>query len=352
SAFRFIPVSGEFEQEMIAGEIAALEQLLGTVEGEDRMARKRIEKLKEGFEAKLEALGTVKDDLVTLGEIGVDQLIVDEAHEFRRLVFATNMGTLKGIDPEGSQRAWDLFVKTRFVETVNPGRALIMASGTPITNTMGELFTLQRFFAPDLLRERGIHTFDAWAANFGECRTELELQPSGLYKPVTRFSEFVNVPELIDVFRHFADVMLKGELRQHLRLPRIAGGERRIITTEPTRAFKAYQRVLDQRIRAIEARQGRPRKGDDILLSVITDGRHAAIDLRLAVPGFAGEPESKLPQSKLDVMIDNIEAIYRRTAETVYSAADGVPYVLPGSVQLVFSDLGTPNVEAKRGFSA
>ncbi|MGH7087082.1 MAG: helicase-related protein, partial [Acetobacteraceae bacterium] len=97
---------------------------------------------------------------------------------------------------------------------------------------------------------------------------------------------------------------------------------------------------------------GRPRKGDDILLSVITDGRHAAIDLRLAVPGFAPEPESKLPQSKLDVMIDNIEAIYRRTAEAVYSAAEGVPYVLPGSVQLVFSDLGTPNVEAKRGFSA
>ncbi|MGH7085210.1 MAG: hypothetical protein ACREFN_09500, partial [Acetobacteraceae bacterium] len=188
---------------------------------------------------------------------------------------------------------------------------------------MGELFTLQRFFAPDLLRERGIHTFDAWAANFGECRTELELQPSGLYKPVTRFSEFVNVPELIDIFRHFADVMPKGALREHLRLPRIAGGGRKIITTEPTRAFRAYQLVLDQRIRAIEARNGRPRKGEDILLSVITDGRHAAIDLRLAVPGFAPEPESKLPQSKLNVMIGNIEAIYRRTAETVYHAAEG-----------------------------
>lgn len=346
-AFRFIPVSREFEREMIAAEISALEQLLTSIEGEDRMARKRIEKIKEGFEAKLESLATDKDDLVTLGEIGIDQLIVDEAQEFRRLVFATNMGTLKGIDPDGSQRAWDLFVKTRFVETLNPGRALIMASGTPITNTMGELFTLQRFFAPDLLRERSIHSFDAWAANFGECRTELELQPSGLYKPVTRFSEFVNVPELIDIFRHFADVMPKGELRQNLRLPRIAGGKRRIITTEPTRAFRAYQRVLDQRIRAIEARNGRARKGDDILLSVITDGRHAAIDLRLAVPGFAGEPGSKL-----DLMIDNIHAIYRRTSETAYYAAEGVPYVLPGAVQLVFSDLGTPNVEVKRGFSA
>ena len=201
---------------------------------DDRIARKRIERIKEGFEQQLEALETDKDDLLTLGEIGVDQLIVDEAHEFRKLTFATNMGTLKGVDPSGSQRAWDLYVKARFVETINPGRALIMASGTPITNTMGELFTLQRFFAPDLLRERAIHTFDAWAANFGECRTELELQPSGLYKPVTRFSEFVNVPELIDVFRTFADVVLKDDLRRHLRLPDIAGGKRQLVTAEAT----------------------------------------------------------------------------------------------------------------------
>jgi len=347
SAFRFIPVSSAFERGMIEAEIAALEELLTNMEGEDRIARKRIEKIKEAFEAKLESLGTVKDDLVTLGEIGIDQLIVDEAHGFRKLTFATNMGTLKGIDPDGSQRAWDLFVKVRFIETVNPGRALIMASGTPITNTMGELFTLQRFFAEDLLRARDIENFDAWAATFGECRTDLELQPSGLYKPVTRFSQFVNVPGLIDIFRHFADVMLKGDLREHLKLPRIAGGKRRIVTAEPTRAFKAYQQVLDQRIQAIEARKGRPSKGDDILLSVITDGRHAAIDLRLAVPGFPGEQESKL-----NMMIDNIERIYRCTKESVYYAEAGVPYVQRGSVQLVFSDLGTPNLEVKRGFSA
>ena len=347
SAFRFIPVARVFERDMIRSELEGLGELLETVDADDRIARKRIERIKEGFEQQLEALETDKDDLLTLGEIGVDQLIVDEAHEFRKLTFATNMGTLKGVDPSGSQRAWDLYVKARFVETINPGRALIMASGTPITNTMGELFTLQRFFAPDLLRERGIHTFDAWAANFGECRTELELQPSGLYKPVTRFSEFVNVPELIDVFRTFADVVLKDDLRRHLRLPDIAGGKRQLVTAESTPAFRAYQRVLDQRIRQIEARRGRPAKGDDILLSVITDGRHAAIDPRFVAPNLPSDP-----RSKLNLLIDRVEAIHRRTSATVFHAQEGVPYALPGAGQLVFSDLGTLNAEATRGFSA
>ena len=140
--------------------------------------------MKEGLEASLEALQSRKDDLLTISEMGVDQLIVDEMQEFRKLSFATNMSTLKGVDPDGSQRAWDLFVKTRFIDAEkNPGRALIPASGTPITNTLGELFTLQRFMQPDALEERGIQEFDAWAATFGDTRTELELQPSGLYKP-------------------------------------------------------------------------------------------------------------------------------------------------------------------------
>ena len=140
--------------------------------------------------------------MLTIAEIGVDQIIVDEMQEFRKLSFATNQTTLKGVDPDGSQRAWDLYVKSRFIDaTKNPGRALIPASGTPITNTLGEMFTLQRFIQPDALQERGIQEFDAWAANFGETRTELELQPSGLYKPVTRFCEFVNVPDLMAIYR-------------------------------------------------------------------------------------------------------------------------------------------------------
>ena len=183
--------------------------------------------MKERLEAKFEALQSRKDDLLTIGEIGIDQIIVDEAQEFRKLSFATNMTSLKGVDPDGSQRAWDLFVKSRFTAEKNPGRALILASGTPITNTLGEMFTLQRFMQLEALEERGIHEFDAWAATFGETRTELELQPSGLYKPVTRFSEFVNVADLMAMYRSVADVVLKSDLRHYLRLPTIPAASAR-----------------------------------------------------------------------------------------------------------------------------
>jgi hypothetical protein len=164
---------------------------------------------------------------------------------------------------------------------------------------------------------------------------------------VTRFAEFVNVPELVAMFRSFADVVLKEELRQHLCLPVIKGGGRRIVTAAPGPGFKAYQRQLEARIKAIEGRKGAPRKGEDILLSVITDGRHAAIDLRLVDPGTGNEPGSKL-----NALIANVHRIWKDTATQRFTRADGVPYALPGAAQLVFSDLGTPAVEASRGFSA
>ena len=268
--------------------------------------------------------------------------------EFRKLSFATNQTTLKGVDPDGSQRAWDLFVKARFIDAEkNPGRALIPASGTPITNTLGELFTLQRFMQPDALEERGIQEFDAWAATFGETRTELELQPSGLYKPVTRFSEFVNVPDLIAIYRMVADVVLQSDLSKYLRLPTIKTGKRQIITASPSRAFKAYQRHLAKRIDKIQNRRSRPKKGDDILLSVIGDGRHAAIDLRFVVRKFADEPENKL-----NALINNVHRIWNDTAQRRYTRTDGIPYALPGAAQMIFSDLGTLNAEETRGFSA
>src|SRR6202012_2917421 len=188
SAFKFIPAPAEFERQLIADQMASYSDLLERVDGADRLSRKRIERMKEGLEEDLERLKSRKDDMLTIGEIGVDQLIVDEMQEFRKLSFATNQTTLKGSDPEGSQRAWDLYVKVRFIDsTKNPGRAPIAASGTPITNSLAELFTLQRFIQPDALQELHIHQFDAWAASFGETRTELELQPSGPSKPVTWF---------------------------------------------------------------------------------------------------------------------------------------------------------------------
>ncbi len=347
SAFRFIAVPSAFEQEMIQDELQLYEDLLTKVDSDDRVSRKRLERLKEGLQERLEGLATRKDDLLTISEIGVDQIVVDEAQEFRKLSFATNMSTLKGIDPNGSQRAWDLYVKSRYIETKNPGRALVLASGTPITNTLGEMFSIQRLLGHVALSERGLHEFDAWASCFGDTTTELEIQPSGKYKPVSRFASFVNVPELIAMFRSFADVVMPEDLKQYVKIPNISTGRRQILTAKPTALFKTYQQVLDARIKAIEQRDGPAKPGDDILLSVITDGRHAAIDLRFVMPG-AGNEEG----NKLNLLVRNAYRIWKETGDTIYRRPDGKDFDLPGAAQMIFSDLGTINVEKSRGFSA
>ncbi|NHN86515.1 lactate dehydrogenase [Acetobacter musti] len=347
-AFKFIPVEGDFERRMIEEQIASFEEVLESVDADDRLSRKRIESMKEKMQAKLEGLSGHKDDLLHLGEIGIDQILVDEAQQFRKLSFATNQSDLKGVDPNGSQRAWDLFVKTRYLAAKNPERPLIMASGSPITNTLAEMWTVSRYMDLEALQKRFLHEFDAWAANFGETRTELELQPSGLYKPVTRFTEFVNVADLMAMYRDFADVVQQDDLRQYVKLPAIRGGRREIIVAPTNDNFRAYQKTLAARIDAIEAREGRPQKGDDILLSVITDARHASIDLRFVAPLAANDDSSKL-----NLMIGNVFRIWQETTDNRYTDPEtGRPYDLPGAVQMIFSDLGTESAMETRGFSA
>ena len=222
------------------------------------------------------------------------------------------------------------------------------------------MFTLQRLLQPDALAERGIHEFDAWAGTFGDTRTELELQPSGQYKPVTRFAEFVNVPELIAMFHSVADVALLDDLRHHLRLPRLRTGRRQIVTAPASPAFRAYQRVLAERIRRIEQRKGPPMKGQDILLSVITDGRHAAIDTRFVLTPDTEADDTEAdpragnePDNKLNALIGNVHRIWLETSANRYlQPGTTTPHPTPGAAQMVFSDLGTEAADGTRGFSA
>ena len=348
-AFKFVPAPANFEKELIMELIDQHEQALLNVDRDDRITRKDLERSKEKLERTLGKLDMRHDDLLTIEQLGVDQIVGDEFQTWRKLSFATNNKTLKGIQPKGSDRAWDMYVKVRFIDAhVNPGRAVIALSGTPIANTMGELYSLQRYIDPQQLADRGIQHFDAWAATFGDTATTLELQPSGLWKVVTRFALFINVPELIAMTRMTMDVVMRDDIAEYLHLPKVVGGTRQVRPSPPTDDFVRHQKKLAARIKIIEARKGPPQKGDDIILSVITDGRHLSISPRFMEPGL--EPH---PDEKINDMIRNVHAIWQETAGTTYvNPATKVPYARPGACQVIFSDIGTLAVEAKRGFSA
>ena len=247
SAFKFIPAPAEFERELIAEQIAVLfRPARARSTAADRLSRKRIERMKEGLEEDLDAAevaqGRHADDrrdrrrpADRRRDAGVPQTLLrhqpDDAERRRSGRLAAGLGPLR------QDRASSTPRKT-------PAGRWSRPPGTPITNSLAELFTVQRFVQPDALTERGMQEFDAWAANFGETRTELELQPSGLYKPVTRFCEFVNVPDLMAIYRMATDVVLKSDLRQYLKLPAIAGGRRQIVAAPASEAFLDYQRHL------------------------------------------------------------------------------------------------------------
>lgn len=351
SAMGMIPVSPEFQDGVIQTEIAHYREVLSQIpkDNDNRITRGRIEKQIERLEQRLTGKSNRRRDQVfTFEQMGVDFLFVDEAHLFRKLDFTTQMSNLKGITPEGSSAAWDLYVKTLYLDSINPGRSLVMASGTPVTNTMAELYTLSRFMQRQELEERGLAQFDAWAGAFGESVTELEQDAAGGYKPVSRFAKFVNVAELSALVRQVMDVVTSRQLEQYVTRPTLKTGKRIMHLAEKTPALERFQRTLAKRMEAIAARKGPPKKGDDIMLSVINDGRHAAIDLRLA--GI--EPDGK---SKLDLMIDNVFRIWKETKQQKFyrpkaggGGYEATPFDSGPATQMIFANLG---LSGARGFS-
>ena len=352
SAFGMIPVSEDFANSIVRAEILQYRELLTTIEkgGEGRITRSRIENQIEKLEQRLIGKGNKRRDQVfTFEEMGVDHLTVDEAHLFRKLDFSTQMSNLKGVSPEGSQMAWDLYVKAQYLNTIRPGRGLVLGSGTPVTNTMAELYTVSRYLQPDVLAERGLEKFDAWAGAFGDQVSELEQDAAGNYKPVSRFAKFINVAELSAMVRQVMDVVTSKQLEQYVVRPKLIGGKRAMHLAEKGPALEAFQQGLAARMRKIEARKGPPKKGDDIMLSVINDGRHAAIDLRLV--GLQNDPAHP---SKLDLMIDNMFEIWKASKNQKFykpgtnGAYEDKPATSGPATQMAFINLG---LSGKRGFS-
>jgi N12 class adenine-specific DNA methylase len=310
-----------------------------------KQMEKRIDKAQQRFDSMIQK----GDNVVTFEDMGADFIFIDEAHLFRKLDFTTNRQA-KGIDPVGSQRAMDLYIKTKWLEGQKPGRSYVFGSGTPVTNTIGELYTVMRYFMEEEMEKEGIRHFDAWANIFGEVRTDPEMNAAGRYEMVERFSKFVNVPEMMARVRTFMDVVTMSQLAGLVSRPPIRGGTPEIVITPSSDALKKYQREeLQPRIETSRAwKPSKDQPGNpDPLINIITDGRLASIDMRFvrSVPND--------PNSKLNRWIDGIIEGYKETASNDYLDESGKPSGVKGAAQICFYNLGFgSSVAQRRGFDA
>lgn len=352
SSFGKIDTSDEARAGVVRELIGELEAAMQEL-GDDRSTmhtRKKIEKQIEQITRRFAGkTGGAKDKALTFEEMGVDFLYIDEAHEFRKLDFATNR-TAKGIDPVGSQKALDLFIKIRWLEKQRPGRSVVLASGTPVTNTMAELFTVMRYMAKDQLDRDGIGSFDGWAAMFGEVAAGYEQNAAGGYEIVERFAKFVNVPELMKRVRTFMDVLTSDQLGDLVQRPKLNGGVPHSEVVPASEALDAYMKLeLDARLK--KSREWKPSKDQpgnpDPVINIISDARLSAIDMRFVRPGSKPDPNSKLNR-----MLAKIVERHKATRGLEYTSPSGGKDLRKGAVQIVFSAVGFGEQASKnRGFN-
>ncbi len=326
-SFEASPVSDKTFHRFVQKEIDSLEEAMREAKAEkadNRSVVKQLEKAKKRLEAKIKDRATreKKDDGVTFEELGIDRIFVDEADLFKNLGFTTKMNRIAGLPNTESNRALDMYMKTRYVS--ERGGGITFATGTPISNTMAEMYTLMRYLAPELLEEAGVSHFDAWAANFGEAVTALELAPDGSgYRMHTRFSKFVNLPELLSMFRTFADIQTADMLK--LPRPELEGGKPQVIVSPASPELKEY--VSGLVVRAQRIRSGSVDPRTDNMLKITGDGRKAALDMRLV-----GKENGKVQETKVRRAIDNLHRIWKEGADTRLT-------------QVVFCDISTPSAD-------
>ncbi len=330
SGFERIPLARETQERFFQEQLHELDMIKRQhADSSNRRLVKEIERAKKRLEARLQALAAEhkKDNTLTFEELGVDRLFVDEAHYFKNLFYVTKMTRIAGLPQTASERAFDMYFKVRHIQSLNGGGGVVFATGTPIANSMAEMFTMQRYLQADQLKKHNLDHFDSWAATFGEPVTAMELSPGGAgYRLNTRFARFINVPELMQIFRQSADVQTAAML--NLPRPKLDGEKPAIRNAPTTPELKAFVQELAER--ADRLKTGRVDPSEDNMLKITSEGRKAALDLRLMKPATPDEP-----QGKINLAVDNIHRIWQATAAE-------------RCAQLVFCDLSTPK---DKGFS-
>jgi N12 class adenine-specific DNA methylase len=332
SQFERIPISQERQERLLQEQIDEITDGIAEVKasGGERFTIKEPERTKKSLEAKLDKLltGERKDDVVTFEQLGVDRLYVDEAHSFKNLFLYTKMRNVAGLSTTDAQKSSDMFLKCRYIDEVTDGKGIIFATGTPVSNSMTELYTMQRYLQYFALQRNSLNHFDCWASTFGETQTAIELAPEGTgYRARTRFAKFFNLPELMTLFKEAADIKTSDQL--HLPTPE---AHYHTVVVEPTEIQKEMVQDLSERAAAVHANIVDP--SVDNMLKITSDGRKLGLDQRIINPLLPDDP-----QSKVNACIGNIYRIWDEGQDKRLT-------------QLVFCDISTPSGRTTAGDKA
>ena len=326
SQFERIPVSRERQERLLQEQIWEIEDGISELKASraERFTIKELERTKKNLETKLQKLHDAarKDDVVTFEQLGVDRLYVDEAHSFKNLFLYTKMRNVAGLSTTDAQKSSDMLLKCRYIDEITHGKGVTFATGTPISNSMTELYTMMRYLQHDMLKRNSLTHFDCWASAFGETTTAIELAPEGTgYRARTRFAKFFNLPELMNLFREAADIKTSDQLN----LPTPTA----VYHTEVTQPTALQQQMVQELSeRAAKVHAGIVDASTDNMLKITSDGRKLGLDQRVINPDLPDDPSSKVNRC-----VDNIHRIWQ----------DGQAEKL---TQLVFCDLSTPKGKA------